>query len=244
MWIHSLLAAAETSAPVALPAIPPSAESASYGLMFWVLVLVSAGVLAVIVERALYYHRVQIDSAQFLAGVRNVLRRDNVIEAISICNATPGPVSLIVKNAILSKDGGPERVKEAIEDVAMVEVPRLEANLGVLATLAQIAPLLGLLGTLFGFMKAFQRLQGGSGFAAPAELFAGVWQALYAAALGIAIAAVCYGAYNYLVSRVNAIVLDMERASAEAARLVAGLENGVNGNGNGGAGSETPSAKN
>ena len=229
MWIFSLLAATDAGAAVAVPSVTPSAESASYGLMFWVLVLVSAGVLAVIVERALYYHRVQIDSAQFLAGVRNVLRRDNVIEAVSICNATPGPVSLILKSAILAREGGAEKVKEAIEDVAMVEVPRLEANLGVLATLAQIAPLLGLLGTLFGFMKAFQRLQSGSGFAAPAELFAGVWHALYAAALGIAIAAICYGAYNYLVSRVNAIVLDMERASSEAARLVAGLE--ANGNG-------------
>jgi biopolymer transport protein ExbB len=228
MWMNALLAAADavTNGPAAQRAAPIP-ESPSYGMIFWLLVLVSAGVVAVIAERLLYYHRVQIDSSQFLAGVRNVLRRDNVIEAISICNATPGPVSQIVKSAILAREGGAERVKEAIEDVAMVEVPRLEANLGVLATLAQIAPLLGLLGTLFGFVKAFQKLQTGPGFAAPAELFAGVWQALYAAALGIAIAAVCYGAYNYLVSRVNSIVLDMERASAEAGRLVSGVEPGA-----------------
>jgi biopolymer transport protein ExbB len=99
-------------------------------------------------------------------------------------------------------------------------VPRLEANLSLLATFAQIAPLVGLLGTLVGIGGTFRQLQTGPGFAAPAELFAGVWQALYTAGLGIAIAAVCYAAYNYLVSRVNAVVLDMERASAEAVKMV------------------------
>jgi biopolymer transport protein ExbB len=71
-----------------------------------------------------------------------------------------------------------------------------------------------------GIGGTFRRLQTGPGFAAPAELFAGVWQALYTAGLGIAIAAVCYAAYNYLVARVNAVVLDMERASAEAVKMV------------------------
>jgi biopolymer transport protein ExbB len=163
---------------------------------------------------------VQINSLQFLTGVRNVLKSGNTVEAIAICEATPGPVARLTKAAILNRDAGRARVQEAIEEVGLVEVPRLEANLGVLATLAQIAPLLGLLGTLFGFINVFRQLQGSGGNSAPADLFRGVWQALYAAAGGIAIAVICYAAYNYLVSRVNAIVLDMEKASGEAVRLV------------------------
>lgn len=208
--------------------LPAAANTAAggnpvgFGFLFWFLLVLAGVAVTVIIERLLYYHRVQIDSAQFLAGVRNVLKRDNVIEAISICDATPGPVSRLVKAAILNRDAGRERIQEAIEEVGMVEVPRLEANLTILATFAQIGPLIGLIGTLVGIGGTFRRLQTGPGFAAPAELFAGVWQALYAAGLGIAIAAVCYAAYNYLVTRVNAVVLDMERASAEAVKLVGG----------------------
>jgi biopolymer transport protein ExbB len=219
--------------PVLLAAVAPTngmaattatqAEAAApggFGILFWLLVILAGVALSVIIERLLYYHRVQIDSAQFLAGVRNVLKRDNVIEAISICDATPGPVSRLVKAAILNRDAGRERIQESIEEVGWVEVPRLEANLPLLATFAQIGPLVGLLGTLVGIGGTFRRLQTGPGFAAPAELFAGVWQALYTAGLGIAIAAVCYAAYNYLVARVNAVVLDMERASTEAMKMV------------------------
>lgn len=195
---------------------------AGFGFLFWLLLVLAGVAVTVIIERLLYYHRVQIDSAQFLAGVRNVLKRDNVIEAVSICDATPGPVSRLVKAAILNRDAGRERIQEAIEEVGMIEVPRLEANLTILATFAQIGPLVGLIGTLAGIGGTFRRLQTGPGFAAPAELFSGVWQALYAAGLGIAIAAVCYAAYNYLVTRVNAVVLDMERASAEAVKMVSG----------------------
>jgi biopolymer transport protein ExbB len=217
-----MLAALEATNAAAAGTAQPAPGPAGYGALFWLLAGLAGVAVAVIVERLLYYHRVQIDSAQFLAGVRNVLKRDNVIEALSICDATPGPVSRLVKAAILARDGGRERVQEAIEEVGMVEVPRLEARLTLLSTLAQVGPLVGLLGTLAGLGGAFRRLQSGSGFAAPADLFAGVWQALFAAGLGIAIAVVCHTAYNYLVTRVNSDVLDMERASNEALKMVAG----------------------
>ncbi len=221
MLITALLAAATpTNGPVSPPPPAGSADPGGYGLLFWLLVVLAGVAVSVIVERLLYYHRVQIDSSQFLAGVRNVLKRDNVIEAISICDATPGPVSRLVKAAILSRDAGRERIEESIKEVGMVEVPRLEAHLTVLATLAQVAPLIGLLGTLAGIGGTFRQLQTGSGFATPVDLFAGVWQALYSAGLGIAIAVVSYAAYNYLVSRVKAVVLDMERASSEALKMV------------------------
>ena len=111
------------------------------------------------VERVLFCHRSQINSAEFLNGVRTVLKRDNVVEAISICDATPGPVARIVKTAILNRDKGRERVREAVEEAGLTEVPLLEERLNLLATIAQIAPLLGLLGTILGFMDVFGQLQ-------------------------------------------------------------------------------------
>ena len=193
---------------------------ARFGIMLLPLLAVSGSMVVVIVDRYLVYHRERINVLEFLAGVRNVLKRDNVVEALSICDATPGPVARLVKAAILARDGGRERVEEAIDEVGLVEVPRLEARLGVLATIGQIAPLLGLLGTLFGFIGVFEDLQSSGGFAAPAHLFRHLWQALYSAAGGIGIAIISQTAYNFMVGRVNAIALDMEKASAEAIRLV------------------------
>lgn len=191
------------------------------GLMMWLLLALSAVGLAVFIERLLHYHRAQINSAEFIAGVRNVLKRDNVVEALSICDATPGPVARLVKMAILNRERGRESVREALEEAGLVEVPRLEEKLNVLATIAQIAPLMGLLGTVLGFIKVFTRIQEAGLYAHAAQLSEGIWQALICTAAGLAIAIPGYAAYNYLVSRVNAIVLDMEKASTEILNLVA-----------------------
>ena len=129
------------------------------GPVIWLILLAAAIALVVFVERVLYCHRSQINSAEFLNGVRTVLKRDNVVEAISICDATPGPVARIVKTAILNRDHGRERVREAVEEAGLTEVPRLEEKLNLLATIAQIAPLLGLLGTIIGFIDIFSKVQ-------------------------------------------------------------------------------------
>src|SRR5580700_136986 len=129
------------------------------GPMLWVILLASAAAITVFIERALYCHRAQINSTEFLNGVRTVLKRDNVVEALSICDATPGPVARLVKTAILNRDRGRERVRESLEEAGLAEVPRLEEKLNLLATIAQIAPLLGLLGTVLGFIQTFTAMQ-------------------------------------------------------------------------------------
>src|SRR5947209_1621289 len=129
------------------------------GVMLWLLLLVSAVAVAIFIERFLHFHRAQINSAEFLNGVRTVLKRDNVVEALSICDATPGPVARLVKTAILNRDHGRERVRESLEETELAEVPRLEEKLNLLATIAQITPLLGLLGTVLGFIHVFEHMQ-------------------------------------------------------------------------------------
>lgn len=190
------------------------------GPMMLLLLLVGAFAVAVFIERLLYYHRAHIHTSEFLAGVRNVLKRDNVVEALSICDATPGPVPRLVKTAILSRDRGRDGVREALEEAGLVEVPRLEEKLNVLATIAQITPLMGFLGTVFGLMRIFSELQASGPYAHAAQLSGGVWEALICTALGLGIAIPAYAGYNYLVSRVNTIVTDMERASSEILNLV------------------------
>ncbi len=194
------------------------------GLMLWVLLAASAVSILVFAERLLHYHRAQINSMEFLSGVGNVLKRDNVVEALSICDATPGPVARLVKVAVLNRERGREGVRESLEEAGLMEVPRLEEKLNVLATLAQIAPLLGLLGTVLGFLQIFSELQASGAQANMEQLAGGVWKALVSTAAGIAVAIPCYAAYNYLVGRVNSIVLDMEKAASEIVNIV--TENG------------------
>lgn len=186
------------------------------------LLILFAGAVAIVVflERFFHCHRAQINSTEFLNGVRNVLRRDNVVEAISICDATPGPVARLVKTAILSRDHGRDRVRESLEEAGLVEVPRLEEKLNLLATIAQLTPLLGLFGTVVGLANTFQAL-GTAGLGANVGIVSdGVWKALICCGAGLAVAIPTHAAYNYLVSRVNDVVLDMERAATEIVNIV------------------------
>jgi biopolymer transport protein ExbB len=184
------------------------------------IVAASAVALAVFVERLLQYHRDQINSTEFLNGVRNILKRENIVEALAICDATPGPVPRLVKTAILNREKGREAVREALEDAGAWEVPRLEEKLNLLATIAQIAPLLGLLGTVLGFVTVFRVVQDEGLNAHVADMASGIWRALDCTAAGLAVSIPSYAGYNYLVGRVNAIVLDMEQVSTEILNMV------------------------
>ena len=193
---------------------------ANGGPVMWLILIAAAAAAVVFIERALFCHRSQINSAEFLNGVRTVVKRGNIVEAISICDATPGPVARLVKAAILARDLGRERVREAVEEAGLIEVPRLEEKLNLLATITQIAPLLGLFGTIVGFIDVFGQIEQAGLYAHIELLSHGVWKALVCAAGGIAVAIPAHAGYNYLVSRVNKIVLDMERAAAEIVNIV------------------------
>src|SRR5947209_11374788 len=193
---------------------------ANGGPVLYLIMLTSAVAVVVFIERFLHCHRAQINSTEFLNGVRTVLKRENVVEALSICDATPGPVARLVRTAILNREGGRERVREALEEAGLAEVPRLEQRLNLLATIAQLAPLLGLLGTVLGFIQTFSRMENAGLNAHFSQLSDGVWKALICAAAGLAVAIPAHAGYNYLVSRVNSIVLDMERAATEIVTVV------------------------
>ena len=116
-----------------------------------------------------------------------------------------------------------KKLIELLEESGLLEVPRLEEKLNLLATIAQIAPLMGLLGTVLGFIRVFTVIQEKQMNADLPSLAGGVWQALVCTAFGLALAIPCYAGYNYLVNRVNSIVVDMEKASTEILNIVSNL---------------------
>lgn len=178
----------------------------------WLILLNAIIALAIFVEKFFHFHRAQINAGDFVNGICNALRRGNVSETVALCDDTPGPVAQVVKAGILNGDRSREDIREAMEDAARLEIARLERRLVAIATIAQITPLLGFLGTVIGMIQMFKVIQEAT-LPSPGQLAGGIWQALYASAGGLTVAIPAYIAYNYLVSRVQNLVLDMEKAA-------------------------------
>ncbi|MCM8779064.1 MAG: MotA/TolQ/ExbB proton channel family protein [Candidatus Omnitrophica bacterium] len=187
--------------------------------------------LAVVIERLYHLHRAKIDTQEFMDNIANILRRNRLRDALQKCEETPGPIAHILKAGILKQGRPREEIKEAIEDAALQEIPRLEKNLGILATVAHIAPLLGLLGTVTGMVRAFQVVQEKSASLNPinpGDLAGGIWEALLTTVAGLVVAIPTFVVYNYLVSRVDGFILEMERSATELVNLLT-EEEGVKG---------------
>jgi biopolymer transport protein ExbB len=184
----------------------------------WILVIlagISVVALMLFLERLFHLRRAHINSSDFLDGIYNVLRRRNVVEAVSLCEDTPGPVAHITKAAILQGDRAPEEIERVIEQAGLAEIPRLERNLSLLANLAYLAPLLGLLGTVLGLMEALLVMQQSGPLVAAGDLAGGLWEALLTTAAGLTVAIPAYAGYHFLLHRLERILLDMERASVD-----------------------------
>ena len=184
------------------------------GPVIWLLLACSLGTALVFFERLFNLHRAQIAADDFLKGVYNILNRDNTVEAAAICEEAPGPVARLALAAVLHHDDTLENIGRAIEDAGLEEIPRMERGLGWLATLARITPLIGLLGTVLGLMDMLLAAQRAAALVQSADLTGGLWAALAATALSLVIAILAYAGYNLLVSRVESILLDMERAAS------------------------------
>jgi biopolymer transport protein ExbB len=188
------------------------------------IILCSVIAFAVFIERMWFLRKEKINAEKFVEKISDLIRRNRIVEAIDVCNTTPGPVSRILKMGILRHDRTREEIREAIQDAGLYEVPRLEKNIGILATVAHISPLLGLLGTVTGMVGAFQVIQQQAVSMMPVnpgDLAGGIWEALITTVAGLSVAIPTYVAYNYLVSNVDGFVFDMEKSATEIMNVLA-----------------------
>lgn len=174
----------------------------------------------VFLERMFNLHRAQIAAEDFLKGVFNILSHGNPVEAVAICEEAPGPVARLALAAVLHHDDTLENIDRAIEEAGLEEIPRMEKGLGLLATVARISPLLGLFGTVLGFMKMLLAAKQQAPLVQSASVFDGMWEALFSTAFSLIIAILVYAAYNLLVSRIESILLDMERSASSISNFM------------------------
>ena len=195
----------------------------SGGPVFWLLVALAVAAVVIFFERFFELRRVQIDWQDFVKGVINVLGGGNAEEALAICDDTAVPVASVVATAIRHRDAGARVLREAVDSQGRAEISRLDRRLAALAIIGQISPLIGLLGTIIGFIKTVL-LVNSQELVARADLLNSSMEALLSAALGLGVAISVAVMYGILRVRMERIVVEMEAAASQITGYIATRE--------------------
>lgn len=185
------------------------------GIIMWPILLCSIVALALFTERMRVLRRAGRENERFLIEVRAHLRPNRLEEAIAICRQNPSPLARIFLAGLVRVPDGEDRTRVAIEEAGYKEVALLKRNLGGLASIVGGAPLLGFLGTVQGMIQAFQKVEQMTGRVNPSILASGIWTALLTTAFGLIVAIPSFFAYNFLISRIEMQVHDMEERSRQ-----------------------------
>lgn len=192
----------------------------SGGVIMWPIFLCSIAALTIAIERLYSLRRLSVDARDFIDVVRTAVRQRRYQDAVQVCDETNSPVSRIIKAGVVRYARPRQEIREAMEDAGRLEVPRLERYLPALATCASVAPLLGLLGTVQGMIKCFSVIQQAEGQINPADLAAGIGNALIPTFAGLVVAIPTLVVYNYFVARADTMVAQMEISAAEFADML------------------------
>ena len=194
------------------------------GIIMIFIILVSLIATIIIIERLIYFRRIRADEETLISRLKSTLQKAHFDEALSICENNPCPVTNLMKVGIEHRIYPKHVIREAILDAASLETPQLERYLSALGTIAHIAPLLGLLGTVTGNIRAFGVLGAFGAVGDPGLLARGISEALITTAAGIIVSIPAIIFYNYLVSKVNHIILRMENRVNELVLLLGARE--------------------
>lgn len=186
----------------------------SGGPIFWILLAMSVASIVVFFERFAELRRAQIDYQDFIKGVVNILFSGSEDEALSVCEDAAVPVANVVATAIRHRNGTLTSLREAVDSQGRAETSRLDRRLASLAIIGQVAPLVGLLGTLIGFIKTVM-LVNSQAIVARADLARVSMEALVSAALGLIVAIPVAVMYGILRVRMDRILVELEAAATQ-----------------------------
>lgn len=183
------------------------------GWVMWVLLAMSVISVAVMIERWLVLNKAKINVNEFLAKLRKALIVNKSLrDAIKICEQYRGPLASIMKAGLLKYGQPKEDIEKTIETASLHEVARLEKRLVILASVANVAPLLGFFGTVSGMISSFDALAD-QGLSNPGAVAAGISEALITTAAGLLVAIPTQLAFNFFTNSINASVRDIETST-------------------------------
>lgn len=190
--------------------------SSDWNIILLVIIGCSIVSVAIFIERFLHLRRSEIDTNKLIIEMRKAIKDGNIIEAIQICDNTGGTIANIVKAGLMKHNRGKEQIESAMEMSGLVEIAQLEKNAKILSIIAYIAPLIGLLGTVLGFIQAFSEMRtSGLVDISATRIGEAMEYALVTTAAGLVVAIPSVIAYNYLVSRVEGFVLEIQTTASE-----------------------------
>ncbi len=192
------------------------------GPILWIILLLSLVATAIIIERLLYFRRIRQDEGKLFLRIRSAIEKGHYDEALVICDNNVSPLTSLMKVGIEHREHPPYVQKDMLKDAANQEIPALERNLSFLGTVAHIAPLLGLLGTVTGNIQAFGVLGRFGSVSDPSILARGISEALITTAAGLVVSIPAVIFYNYLVDKVNRIIILMENQVNEVVLALSG----------------------
>lgn len=190
------------------------------GSMMIPIILCSFIAVIIFVERFLSLNKIRINSRKFVLQVKNLIMHQRLDEAILLCKDTPGPIAGITQVALLKRSRPRDEIKDAIEGAGQSEIYRLEKYMGILATVAGIAPMFGFLGTVTGMIRAFMQIQARGGNVDAGVLAGGIWEALITTAAGLIVGIPAYIAYNWIQAKVEHHVFEMQESSNQLLDLL------------------------
>lgn len=189
------------------------------GPVMYLILIVSIVGLAVFIERFFYLQKVKKNGKIIMEKMREKLKGLRLDEAIAVCENYPGAASNIIKAGLEVASRSREEIEKAMEDAAKYEIPKLQKNLPVLATVVSISTLLGLLGTVIGMIISSTVLST-QGMSNPSRLIGGIAQALITTAYGLIVAIPSVVAYNYISSKIDNIISEIEISTIEIIKLL------------------------
>lgn len=193
------------------------------GRFMWGLLALSIVGVAVIIERAITLQKAKADVRSLMEKVVGALKKGKLEDAIEICAETRGPIPQILHAGLRQAKKGTVAVEKAIETAGIIEMSFLERGLIILATVANVAPLLGFLGTVSGMIAAFEAIAQAEQVSAKL-VASGISEALITTMSGLTIAIPVQIAHNLFVQRIDRFVVEMEDSAAELVDTLATLE--------------------
>lgn len=183
------------------------------------LLLASMVSLTIIIEKLINLRKERILQPKLLNMVKRLIESGNYANALDMCRENPCVLTAIIQATLENSQLPREEIKEIIADAGRQHLPVLEKYLGILGSIASVAPLLGLLGTVTGMIKVFKVIaQVGVGHAE--ALSAGISEALITTATGLVIAIPSLIAYNYFVDKADSILLEIEKESMKIMNII------------------------
>lgn len=189
------------------------------GALIWILLVLNIIAIGIFFERLAYYRMSSVNISDFLEGIRNSVFKKNYAEAVHECNSTSGPIGRVCKIAINQRTQNRSDLRDIIQEAGSLEVPRLERRVSLLHSIAQIAPMLGLLGTILGMLKNFIKTTSTIG-SSTSDLSFGIYSSMITTAVGLLVSITSYILYTYLKNRSHNLIKEVEGAGIEILHIL------------------------